>query len=129
MSGRRTILLALLGVGLLAGAGWALHRARARPSVRVTLRITVAPSDQKDFVSAQLNSAKFKYLIGKTAGVRPALAQKLTVRPAPNSEALEAQVAVQTPAEGQRYADSFIETLQMLCGTQARIALASQTIR
>ena len=75
------------------------------------------------------NSARFKYLLGKQAGIKPALAQKLIVKPVPNSALLEASVGVLSKEEGRRYSDAFVQTLQALCGNQAQLALADQSIR
>jgi hypothetical protein len=95
----------------------------------VTLRIGVTPREQSDFVIAQGNSARFKYLVGRESGVKPVLAQKLSLKPVPNSPLVEARVGVLTKDEGRRYAEVFVEILQGLCGRQVQLALAEQSIR
>jgi hypothetical protein len=101
----------------------------SQPPVSVTLRIAVSPADQVDFVAGRGNSAQFKYLVGKQSGVKPGLAQKLVVRPVPNTSLIEAKVRVPTREEGQRCAEVFLPTLQELCGRRARLALVDQQIR
>lgn len=129
MNRKAKVGIALAVVACLAGGVLLLSKHRAGARVTVTLQISVAPSERSDFVVGQANSARFKYLMGKQAGVTPVLAQKLTVKPMRNSPHLEARICVQTKDEGQRYADVFVETLQYLCGGQAQVALADQSIR
>lgn len=116
-------------VGILVGGALILKSARSRPAVTVTLRVAVSPADQAAFVEGQAKSARFKYLMGKYAGIKPVLAQNLSVNLAPTSALVEAQISVPTQNEGRRYAEGFVETLQVLCGRQARLALAEQTVR
>src|SRR5512138_1817625 len=85
----------LIGVTILVAG-----RARRQAPVTVTLHISVAPQAQAGFVAGQASSARFKYLAGKQAGVKPVLAQKLSVRTVPNSALLEAKVGVLTKDEG-----------------------------
>jgi len=120
--------IALALVAALAGGGLVL-KARSRPAVAVRLRIAVTPKEQSDFVTSQANSARFKYLVGKKAGVKPVLAQKLSVKTVPNSSLLEAQVGVLTKDEARRYVEAFVDILQWQCGTGAQLALAEQSIR
>ena len=127
MNWKLTAGITLVVAGILAV--FLVSKARTRPGVIVTLRITVTPGEQADFVAAQAKSARFKYMMGKLAGVRPSLAQKLSIKPVPNSSLLEAQIAVPTRDEGRRYAEGFVEALQQLCGRQARLAAAEQSIR
>jgi len=82
-----------------------------------------------DFVTGRGNSAQFKYLVGKQSGVKPGLAQKLTLKPVPNTSLVEAKLAVLTKDEGRRCAEVFLPTLQDLCGAQARLALLEQAVR
>jgi hypothetical protein len=121
--------IALAVVGILAGGAMFIFKQRAQPAVTVTLRIAVNPAGQVDFVTRRANSAQFKYLMGKQAGVKPALAQKLSLKPVPHSSLLEARIAVSTKDEGRRYAEVFVPTLQDLCGGQAQLALAEQSVR
>jgi hypothetical protein len=122
-------ILALLALGFLGGGVFLLSKPRSGPPVTVKLRITVTPQEQSDFVAGQLNSARFKYFSAKQAGVTPALAQRLSVKPVPNSALLEAQVHLLTKDDAQKYVAGFVETLQTLCGTQAQVALTQQSIR
>jgi hypothetical protein len=80
-------------------------------------------------VTGRGNSAQFKYLVGKQSGVKPVLAQKLTVKPVPQSSLIEAQVGVLTKEEAQRYVEAFVPTLQHLCGRRAQVTLSEQSIR
>ena len=121
------ITLAVLSA--LAGGTVVLLKQRSQPAVTVTLRIAVSPAEQVGFVAGRANSAQFKYLLGKQAGVKPALAQKLSLQPVPHSSLLEARIAVPTKDEGRRYVEVFVPTLQDLCGGQAQLALAEQSVR
>jgi hypothetical protein len=115
--------------GALVGVALVVLKHRSGPAVTVTLRIAVTPGEQVDFVTGRGNSAQFKYLVGKQSGVKPVLAQKLTLRPVPHSSLVEARVGVLTKDEGRRYVEVFVETLQDLCGKQVQLALAEQSIR
>jgi hypothetical protein len=121
------ITLAVLSA--LVGGAVVLLKQRSQPAVTVTLRIAVSPADQVSFVAGRANSAQFKYLLGKQTGVKPALAQKLSLQPVPHSSLLEARIAVPTKDEGRRYVEVFVPTLQDLCGGQAQLALAEQSVR
>ena len=113
----------------LAGGYFFVKNVRSRTSVTTTIRVTVAPSEQLDFVASQAKSAVFKYLLSKESGVPPALARKLEVKTVPNSSLLEARVAVVTRDEGQRLANAFVDALQGLCGKQVQLKLAEQTVK
>jgi hypothetical protein len=121
--------IALLVVGALVEGALVVLKTRSHSEVIVTLRITVTPGDQVDFVTGRGNSAQFKYLVGKQSGVKPVLAQKLAVKPVPHSALVEARISVLTKDEGRRYAEAFVETLQDLCGKQAQLALIEQSVR
>jgi hypothetical protein len=121
--------LAVAAIGSLAVAALLVAKSRSQPAVTVTLRISVTPGDQLDFVAGQANSARFKYMIGKISGVKPFLAQKLSIKPVPNSPLLEAKVGVPTKEEAQRYVAEFANTLQGLCEGRAKVVLAEQSIR
>ena len=116
-------------IAALAVAILLFSRSGSRPPVTVALRIAVQPVEQSAFVTNQVHSARFKYLMGKQSGVKPVLAQRLSVKPVPNSPLLEARVGVLTREEGRRYAEAFLATLQDLCGTQAQVSLVEQSIR
>lgn len=127
---RKTILiLAFILGGLIAVGIVVARKSREHPPVTVTVRISVAPPEQTAFVVGLANSSRFKYLLGKQAGVNPVLAQKLFVKSVPNSPLLEGQVGVSTKDEADRYVAGFVETLQLVCGTQVKVALAEQSIR
>ena len=121
------IMLAVAGA--LVGVALVALKHRSQPAVIVTLRIAVTPGEQVDFVTGRGNSAQFKYLVGKQSGVKPVLAQKLTLKPVPHSSLVEARVGVLTKDEGRRYVEVFVPTLQDLCGPQAQLTLAAQSIR
>jgi hypothetical protein len=121
------ITLALLAA--LAGVTMIILKHRSQAGVTVTLRIAVKPAEQVGFVTGRAGSAQFKYLMGKQAGVKPALAQKLSLAPVPHSSLVEARIVVPTTDEGRRYVEVFVPTLQDLCGEQAQVALAEHTIR
>jgi hypothetical protein len=128
MNRKIIVVITLLVAGLLVGGAIILRGRGERPAVTVTVRISVTPPAQSNFVAGQANSSRFKYLIGKQAGVKPIQAQKLSVKPVPNSPLLEGQVGVSTKDEAERYVAGFIETLQLVCGSQAQVALADKTI-
>jgi hypothetical protein len=119
--------IALLLAGTLVGVKVALKK-HSQPAVTVTIRIAVSPETQVDFVVGRGNSAQFKYLVGKQSGVKPVLAQKLSFKPVPHSAFVEARIGVLTQEEGRRYEEVFLETLQALCGNQAQLAVAEQSI-
>ena len=102
---------------------------RSHPAVTVTLRIAVGPANQVDFVTGRANSAQFKYLVGKESGVRPIMAQKLSILKVPKSSFVEAHVSLMTKAEAQRYVEVFMGTLRAECAGHAQVAIAQQSIR
>ena len=121
--------ITLVVVCSLAGGAIFVGKNRSRPAVTVTLRIAVTPGEQTDFVIAQANSARFKYLAGKKSGVKPVMAQKLSIKKVPNSSLVQAQVGVLSKDEARRYVEAFVETLQEECAGQAQLALVEQSIR
>jgi len=123
------VAIVLVMVGAISAITLVLSKSRSHPTLRVTLRIAVAPIEQSAFVMAQANAARFKYLVGKKAGLKPVLAQKLIVKTVPNSSLLEAQVETLTKDEARRYSEVFLETLREQCGGRAQVALAQQSIR
>ena len=129
MNWKITTCILLLVAAALAGVTMVKLKQRSQPPVTMTLRISVTPAEQVDFVTGRGNSAQFKYLMGKQSGVKPVLAQKLTLKPLPNTSLIEARIGVQTKDEGQRCAEVFVPTLQDLCGRQARLALVEQSVR
>jgi len=124
----KTIITLVVACSLVGGAIF-VNRNRSRPAVTVTLRIAVTPGEQTDFVIAQANSARFKYLAGKKSGVKPVLAQKLSIKKVPNSSLVQAQVGVLSKDEARRYVEAFVETLQEECAGQAQLTLVEQSIR
>lgn len=127
MSGKVAAGIALVVV-LLVGGYLLVKRAHSRPSVTATLRITVTPSEQLDFVAGQASSAPFKFMISREAGVPPALARNLEVKTVPDSSLLEVKVQVMTQDEGQRFAHGFVEALQNLCGKGVQLNLVDQSV-
>jgi hypothetical protein len=119
----------LLVAAALVGVTMVKLKKRSQPAVTLTLRIAVTPAEQVDFVTGRGNSAQFKYLVGKQSGVKPALAQKLTLKPVPNTSLIEARIGVGTKDEGQHCVEVFVPTLQELCGRKAKLTLAEQSIR
>src|SRR5207237_2362200 len=113
----------------IAGITLILVETRSPATLKVTLRISVAPEEQLQSVTAQGNSARFKYLVGKKAGLKPVLAQKLSIKRVPNSPLLEARVKTLTKEQARRYAEAFVETLQEQCGGRAQLVLREQSIR
>ena len=124
----KTIITLVVACSLVGGAIF-VNRNRSRPAVTVTLRIAVTPGEQTDFVIAQANSARFKYLAGKKSGVKPVLAQKLSIKKVPNSSLIQAQVGVLSKDEARRYVEAFVETLQEECAGQAQLTLVEHSIR
>jgi|SRR6516162_9982965 hypothetical protein len=129
MNWKTKAVIALVLVGALATAAFLFRQHRSQPGPTLTLRIAVTPSDQSDFVVAQANSAKFKYVVGKKSGVKALLAQKLTVTRVPNSSFVQATLHVPGQNDAQRYEEAFLQTLQEQCGGQAQLALVEKSIR
>jgi hypothetical protein len=121
---------AALAAAFAAVAGLVLAgRSGPRAPVTVRLRLEVAPPGQIEFVIAQANSARFKYEMGQKAGVRPVLAQRLSVKRVPDTSRLDLKVDVGTPEEGRRYADAAVEMLQSQCGEEVRLTLTERRVR
>ncbi|PWU17731.1 MAG: hypothetical protein C5B50_10670 [Verrucomicrobia bacterium] len=116
--------LALALIAAFASALFLLVRHNSGAPVSVKFRIAVAPIEQSSFVVTQANSARFKYLVAKRSGLKPALAQKLEVQAIPHSPLLQAQLGVATETEARQYIAAFIPVLQDLCRTQAQVTLA-----
>jgi len=129
MNVKSKAVVTLAVAGCLLGGALIIFKHHALHTVTVTLRIAVTPAEQADFVAARANSAQFKYLVGKQSGIKPALAQKLALRPVPHSALVEARLGPLTEDEGRHYAEAFLPTLQTLCGEQAQLAVAAQSIR
>ena len=115
--------------GALAGGAWFLSNKHSPAAVTLTLHIGVAPAEESGFVLAQLNSARFKYLMGRQTGVKPVLAQKLEVKPLPNSSKIQARLKVVTVDQARRYVEVFLPTLKEQCGARAQLTLVEQSIR
>ena len=129
MNWKVTVAIVVVVISALAG-GVLIHGKRhSGPQVKVVIRLSVTPEGQVGYVMEKAKSARFKYLLGKISGAEPFSAQQLTLKRAPNSSLLEAQVRVRNQDEGRRYAEAFVEVLQSLCGSQAQLALDRQTIR
>jgi hypothetical protein len=121
--------LAVIAIVSAIAAAIFFARKSSHPPVTVTLRLAITPADKANFVAGYANSSRFKYMMAKKAGVKPVLAQRLTVKPFPNSTDLQALVGVESKVEGQRYIDGFVETLQSLLEGQARLALTGQSLK
>jgi len=119
-----------LAVGL-AGLVLVLKKPAAKAPVSLVLQISVDPASQADFVIQQAGSAKFKYLVGKQSGVKPVFAQRLSIKPVPNTALIEARVGMDTDDQARRYLDIFMQTLKAQCGNQAKLAVVKleKTIR
>jgi len=120
--------LMLVVVGLVVGSIFLFGKKRSGAKVTVTLRLAVNPENQLDFVVRQAESAKFKYIVGTKSGVKPVLAQKLSVKTVPKSAFADVRIEVTSKEFGQRYIVAFLETLQADCAGQAQITLEKQSI-
>jgi len=129
MNRRVKAAIILVVAGSLVGAAFLIRRHSSRPPILVTIRIAVSPREQSDFVIQQANSARFKYLAGKQAGMKPFLARKLALKVVPNSSLVEARLGALTGEEARRYVEVFVDTLQEQCGDRVRLSLAGQSIR
>jgi len=118
----------LIIVSFLAGY-LVVCKPRLGRGLTTTLRISVTPREQLNFVAAQANSSLFKFVIGREAGLAPGLMRKLEVKPDSDSSVIDAKVAVRTRDEGQRFSKAFVAALQSLCGNQAQLSLASQAVQ
>jgi hypothetical protein len=125
----RNLALILTTLAVAAAAFFVFKKPGSRADVKVALRLAVSPEAQAGFVAAHANSARFKYALGKKAGVQPALAQQLAVKAVPGTAFLDAQLSVQTPEEARLCADVFVETLQAQCGAEAQITLVNRSVR
>jgi len=118
-----------LAVCALVVVGIVVAHKRAATPITVTLRLAVNPPERSKVVKDYASSARFKYEMGKKSGLKPVLAQKLSVKSVPNSSEIEAAVGVETREQAQRYADVFVATLQDLCGKEAQLTLVNTTTR
>ena|SRR5436190_17934572 len=122
-------LIFVLFVSVAVGVGFMVMRRSSGPSVTVTLRVAVSPESQSNMVVGYANSARFKYLMARDANVKTVLAQKLAIKPLPAGAQFEANVRLETKADGERYAEAFVGTLQEVCGKDAQLTLVSHSIR
>ena len=116
------VVCALVVVGIVVA-----HK-RSPVPVTVTLHIRVNPPTQSKVVKDYASSARFKYEMGKQSGLKPVLAQKLSVKSISDSPELEAVIDVETREQAQRYADVFVATLQDLCGKDVQLTLVKVAI-
>jgi hypothetical protein len=128
MKSKTGTIIALAIVALVFTTIFLFGKKRSNAGVTVTLRLAVSPENQRDFVIRQAESAKFKYIVGTKSGVKPMLAQKLSVKTVPNTSLAEARIDVISKEDGQRYVAAFLETLQADCAGQAQVTLAQQAI-
>jgi len=129
MNWKSSTLIALGVVALIAVGIFAAGKSGSSRGITVTLRLAVSPEQQLDYVIRQVDSAKFKYIVGVKAGVKPVLAQKLSLKAVPKSSLADGRITVMTREEGQRYLEAFMETLQAECAGQAQVTLVQQSIR
>src|ERR1043166_5720947 len=86
--------IALFLVGAVAGGALLINKRRSQPGFTLTFSIAVTPTEKSDLVIAEANSARFKYLVGKKSGVKPLLAQKLSVTRDPKPSLIQAKLSV-----------------------------------
>lgn len=129
MSKQAKLITAAVAVVLIATVVVIISRSRQPPRVTVKLRVAVMPPDETRFVAAQMGSARFKYLAGKLSGVSPTEAQKLVAIPRLNSSFVDGEIHVGDKGAAEKYAAGFLETLQLVCGTQAQVAVTESSIR
>lgn len=120
--------ITMVAVACLIGIVLVVDKNRGRPPVMVRVRLMVAPPQQSAYVAGVANSARFKYVLGKQAGLKPALAQKLEARAQPGTGMVEARLGVLTKEEGGRCLEAFGRTLQVLCGNQARVTVLERSL-
>ena len=125
----RKLAIVLVALAVAGAALYFFRKPGPRAAVKVTLRLAVSPGDKTDWVVAQATSARFKYEMGKKAGVMPVLAQQLSVRAVLNTTLVEVQLGVQSGEQARLYADAFVETLQAQCGAEAQLALVDRSVR
>ena len=124
---RKALIAVAIAVVVLAAGYFVFKRAHSGPSATATIRVTVTPPEQLDFVVTKANSTFFKYLMFKKTGIKAA-AQQLQVKAVPSSGLLEASIGGMTSEQGKKYADNFVETLQDACEKQAQLALAGSSV-
>ena len=129
MNWRIKAVIALVLVGAVAVGVLLITKRRSQPGLTLTFSLAVTPSEKSDFVIGEANSARFKYLVGKKSGVKPILAQKLSLTRETKSSLVQARLSVLDQSEAQRYVEAFLETLQSQCAGQAQVTLAQQSIR
>ena len=128
MNWKVTAVVGVVVIGALAGGFYIFSKKHSRPPVKAVPRMTVTPAEQVGYVIEKAKSARFKYMLGKISGTDPFLAQRLTLRPVPNSSLIEAEIGLQNKDEARRYAEAFAEVLESLCAPQAHVALDRQAI-
>jgi hypothetical protein len=121
--------IVLVALAVAVAAFFYFKKPGPRAVVEVTLRLAVSPVARTEFVVAQANSARFKYEMGKQAGVKPVLAQKLAVQTVPNTAVVEVRLGVETREEARLYAEAFVETLRAQCGAETQISLINRSVR
>ena len=124
---RKAVVAVVVALIALVGGYLVFKHAHSGPAVTATIRVSVTPPEQLDFVVAKANSTFFKYLMFKKTGIKAA-AQNLVVKPVPGSGLLEATIGVMTSDEGKKYTDNFVATLQDACEKQAQVALAPGSV-
>ena len=124
---RKALIAVALALVAIVGGYVLFKRSHSGPTATATIRVSVTPPEQLDFVVAKANSTFFKYLMFKKTGIKAA-AQNLVVKPVPGSGLLEATIGVMTSDEGKKYTDNFVATLQDACEKQAQVALVPGSV-
>jgi hypothetical protein len=125
---QKALIAIAIALVVIVGGYVVFKRVHSGNAATATIRVTVTPPEQLDFVVAKANSTFFKYLMFKKTGIKAA-AQQLVVKPVTGSGQLEATIGVMTSEEGKKYTDNFVETLQDACEKQAQVALATRAVR
>lgn len=123
------VLISVVALVIVISAVILVRHCGPGAGVVLTLQLVVTPETQADAVAAQANSARFKYEMGKHAGLAPRFAQSLSAERVPQAGRVKVQLAVPTRDAARRYAEGFVELLQKQCGPAVEIALRDQVIR
>jgi hypothetical protein len=129
MPRKNVTVFALVVIGCLVGALVLFRDRRTQLPTKVSFTISVSPPGQLDYVIGQGSSAKLKYDAAKRAGMKPALAQRLVLKPVPNTSNFEAQGGAESKDEGEKFVAAYFATLQERCVARAEVALVTQSVR
>jgi hypothetical protein len=129
MPRRLITILVVVVIGCLLAGLFLVRANRFRLPVQLTLRLSVSPAAQADYVEGQGSSAKIKYDAAKQAGMKPALGQRLSIKPLPNSALLEVRAGAETRDEARRFGQAFLQLLKERCAGQAEVTLVEEQVR